>query len=336
VAGLVPCRDDAEMGPDNRLPPPGRTEYRDPDTSSIRVQQIRQRMAVLSDAFRASYLDWFGRLRAQALDDVDVPAILDAAVGELKFLEVRYRSGQIAEAALAYGREQIRGLLQRVTTQASVSAATKNRVRHVITDSFQPQLLDLPGRYTQDWFSYHEAHWLQHFGHLAGRPGLQAVEVGSYEGRSACWIAQHLLAGEGSRLVCVEPFQEHDEQERNFDYNVRVAGCADKIVKLRGRSQQVLPFLPEESVDFVYVDGSHMILDVLQDAAMCWRLLRRRGVLVFDDYEHTLFPDSFGMSAGPAIRAFLSLLSGEYELLFKDWQVALRKGGEEPEAATGI
>jgi hypothetical protein len=316
------------MAPDDRLPPPGRTDYRGPETSSVRVRQIRQRMAVLSDAFRASYLEWFGCLRAQALDDVDVPIILEAAVAELKVMEARYRSGQIVEAALAYGREQIRGLLERVTTQASLSAATKSRVRHLLTDSFQPQLLDLPGRYTQDWFSYHEAHWLQHFGHLAGLPGLQAVEVGSYEGRSACWIVQHLLTGEGSRLVCVEPFQEHDEQEWNFDYNVRLAGCAGKIVKLRGRSQQVLPFLAEESVDFVYVDGSHMILDVLQDAAMCWRLLRPRGVLVFDDYEHTLFPDSFGMSAGPAIRAFLSLLSGEYELLFKDWQVALRKGGQ--------
>jgi hypothetical protein len=30
------------------------------------------------------------------------------------------------------------------------------------------------------------------------------------------------------------------------------------------------------------------------------------------------------------------LVSGEYELLFKDWQVALRKGGEEPEATMGI
>jgi hypothetical protein len=34
------------------------------------------------------------------------------------------------------------------------------------------------------------------------------------------------------------------------------------------------------------------------------------------------------MSAGPAIRAFLSLISGKYELLFKDWQVALRKDEE--------
>ena len=72
-----------------------------------------------------------------------------------------------------------------------------------------------------------------------------------------------------------------------------------------------------------------MILDVLQDAAMCWQLLKPGGILIFDDYEHTLFPDSFGMSAGPAIRAFLTLLAGRYQLLFQDWQVAIRKGGGE-------
>lgn len=315
------------MASQKRSAPPGHTDHEHRETSSGRAARIRQRMAVLSERFRGCYLDWFAATRADDLDDVDVPRILDAAVAELEALQVHHRRGRISEAGLAYGREQIRELLARVCTQSAVSAAARSRVRHVIIDRFQPQLLNLPGRYTQDWFSYHEAHWLRHFGQLAGLPGLQGVEVGSYEGRSACWIANHLLTGDGSRLVCVEPFGQYDAQEQNFDHNIRVAGCASKILKLRGRSQQVLPLLPEESFDFVYVDGSHLILDVLQDAAMSWRLLRPNGIIVFDDYEHTLFPDSFGMSAGPAIRAFLSLLSGEYELLFEDWQVALRKAG---------
>jgi predicted O-methyltransferase YrrM len=313
------------MLPGDQLSPSAGAAHRNPVALPTRVEQIRQRMAVLSDAFQASYLRWFKDLRAQAVHDTDVPAIRDAAVVELEALQIRYRSGRITEAGLAYGREQIRGLLERVITQGSLSTAAKTELRHLIIDSFQPRLLNNTGRYTQDWFSYHETHWLQHFGHLAGKPGLQAVEVGSYEGRSACWLIQNLLTGNGSRLVCVEPFLEYDGQERNFDHNIALAGGEDKIVKLRGRSQQVLPFLPDESFDFVYVDGSHMVLDVLQDAAMCWRLLKPGGVIVFDDYEHVLFPDDFGMSAGPAIRAFLSLLSGQYELLFQDWQVALRK-----------
>jgi predicted O-methyltransferase YrrM len=308
---------------------PGRTEDREPGRSSSRAEQIRQRMVVLSDRFRASYLEWFQRLRDQASDDQDVPTILDAAVAELDGLQIRHASGDITEAGLAYGREQIRGLLARVLTQTSVGEAMKRRVRQLINESFQRQLLNMPGRYTQDWFSYHEAHWLEHFGHLAGRRALQALEIGSYEGLSACWIVQHLLTGTDGRLICVETFEQYEGQESNFDYNTRVAGCAEKIVKLRGRSQQVLPFLAQESFDFVYVDGSHLVLDVLQDAAMSWRLVRPGGIVVFDDYQHSLYPDSFGMSAGPAVRAFLSLLSGNYQLLFEDWQVAVRKGAGE-------
>jgi len=323
-AGMHPDRgDDAAMATADECPPP----LRDSAKSSPRAGQIRQRVAVLSDSFRALYLEWFARLGARDFDEGDVAAILDAAVAELAGLQARYRGGGITEAGLAYGREQIRDLLERVTRQHAVAAATKRQIRQLITDSFQRRLLSSPGRYTQDWFSYHEEHWSRHFGHLAGRPGLQAIEIGSFEGRSACWIVQYLLTGENSRLICVEPFEQYEDQERNFDHNIRVAGSTDKIVKLRGRSQQVLSFLAGESFDFIYIDGSHLALDVLQDAAMCWRLLRPGGTLVFDDYEHPLFPDSFGMSAGPAIDAFLSMLSGRYELMFADWQVALRKGG---------
>jgi hypothetical protein len=168
----------------------GQVDHAETSTSAARVQEIRQRMAVLVDAFRAQYLEWFERLRAEAVDDASVPTILDAAVAELATLQVRHRSGQITEPGLAYGREQIRGLLERVITQSLVAADTKKRVRHLITDSFQSELLNMRGRYTQDWFSYHESPWLRQFGHLAERSGVQALEVGSFEGLSACWMVQ--------------------------------------------------------------------------------------------------------------------------------------------------
>jgi SAM-dependent methyltransferase len=308
----------------------GGADHRRQGASTRRADQIRERVAVLSDSFRTCYLGWFARLGGQGVGEEDVAVILDAAVAELTEMQVRCRSGEITEAGLAYGREQIRGLLDRLARQPMVAEATKDRIRHLMIDSFQRRLLSSRGRYTQDWFSYHEPHWFLYFGHLAGQPGLQAIEVGSFEGRSACWILERLLTGENCRLICVDTFQDYEDQERNFDHNIRMAGCADRIVKLRGCSQQVLPFLTEESLDFIYVDGSHRAVDVLQDAAACWRLARPGGIIVFDDYEHPLFPDSFGMSAGPAIDAFLSMFRGSYELIFKDWQVALRKGGGEP------
>jgi SAM-dependent methyltransferase len=296
-----------------------------PQTASARATQIRKQLTVLSDGFRNSYLDYFQRLQARVLDESEVPTILSDVAVELEDLQLRHRTGQITDAGLAYGRTQIRDLLNRLVDGSELTTRTKGAIDRLVMDSIPQILLGTPGRYTQDWFSYHEEHWSRHFGHLSGRPGLQAVEIGSFEGRSACWIVQNLLTGENSRLICVDPFADYLGQEANFDHNVLTAGCGERIVKLRGRSHQLLPHLAAESFDFIYVDGSHQMLDVLQDAAMCWRLVRSGGLLVFDDYEHSLFPDSFGMSAGPAIDTFLAAIHGEYEPIFQDWQVAVRK-----------
>jgi hypothetical protein len=197
------------------------------------------------------------------------------------------------------------------------------------------RFLDVPGfRFTQDWFSFHEAWWLERFGYLAERSGVRALEVGSFEGRSACWMLKHLLTGPGSTIMCVDRFDAYPAQELNFDHNIRATGGEARVTKLRGRSQQVLPFLTPSSYDFIYVDGSHGALDVIQDAAMCWRLLKPGAVIVFDDYESAAFPDLFELSAKPAVDAFLALVVGRYDLLFKDWQVAVAKRGDARPAST--
>ena len=122
-----------------------RPPLRDSAKSSSRADQIRQRVAVSSSSFRTLYLEWFARLSARDFDEGDVAAILDAAAAELAGLQMRYRGGGITEAGLAYGREQIRDLLERVIRQHAVTATTKRQIRHLITDSFERRLLSSPG-----------------------------------------------------------------------------------------------------------------------------------------------------------------------------------------------
>src|SRR4051794_19934821 len=117
------------MLPGDQLSPSAGAAHRNPVALPTRVEQIRQRMAVLSDAFQASYLRWFKDLRAQAVHDTDVPAIRDAAVAELEALQIRYRSGRITEAGLGDGRGQIRGFVERGVTPGFFSTTPENELR---------------------------------------------------------------------------------------------------------------------------------------------------------------------------------------------------------------
>ncbi|BCJ33866.1 hypothetical protein Athai_13690 [Actinocatenispora thailandica] len=292
-----------------------------------RVHAIRSRVMVLSPSFHARYLDWFLRLGAQDIGDEDVPEVLGASVAELSRLDIEHRCGRISAPSLAIARQQVRDLVEGLLRQEAVSQENKRQLRQYIVESFPLRLLDGDGRFSHDWFYYHEPVWRKHFGHLAGVAGLRILEVGCFEGRSTCWLLRELLTGEGSSVVCVDPFIAYDGQEGNFDYNMRATGQAHRVVKLRGPSQQVLQFLDPQTFDLIYVDGSHAGLDVVQDAALAWKLLKPGGFVVFDDYEDALFPGSFGFPVKPAVDAFLAMIYGRYDVLFRDWQLAVRKRG---------
>jgi hypothetical protein len=70
-----------------------------------------------------------------------------------------------------------------------------------------------------------------------------------------------------------------------------------------------------ESFDYIFIDGSHFADDVMLDAVMAWQLLRKDGVLVFDDYLWRL--EQYGWKKNPAnaINLFLGLVEGDFVLL---------------------
>ncbi|HYH78386.1 MAG TPA: class I SAM-dependent methyltransferase, partial [Longimicrobium sp.] len=161
----------------------------------------------------------------------------------------------------------------------------------------------------------------------------RGLEIGCFEGLSACWFLDHILTGEGSRLTCVDPFAIPMDSvvlrgfERHFDHNIAAAGAAGRVTKLVGGSQVVLRALPPGQFDFVYVDGSHRVGDVLQDAVLAWTLLGAGGVVIFDDYG-LVDGEAAGLSArapGRALDAFVALLGAEATIVRRDWQLVLRK-----------
>jgi predicted O-methyltransferase YrrM len=111
-----------------------------------------------------------------------------------------------------------------------------------------------------------------------------------------------------------------------FDKNV-AAIDATRVRKLVGETHRILPELIDEGeqFDLVYVDASHIAVDVLADAAFAWKLLRPGGVAIFDDYGLVPPGEDPLEHPQPAINAFFELVKSHAELLGADRQLMVRK-----------
>lgn len=157
------------------------------------------------------------------------------------------------------------------------------------------------------------------------------LEVGSYEGASACFLIDTLSPQQEIEITCVDTWLggiEHQQGgiaqanmnavERNFDSNLKSACGAAKhpvhFTKIKGTSDLTLAHLLSSGkqgyYDLVYIDGSHLAPDVLCDAVLGFRLLKTGGVMIFDDYNwHEGLPQGVDLMRcpKPAIDAFTSL-----------------------------
>jgi predicted O-methyltransferase YrrM len=119
----------------------------------------------------------------------------------------------------------------------------------------------------------------------------------------------------GATVTCIDAWQQvakgcrsAAEVEQHFDANIHGL----PIVKLKQNSAKALAQL-NESFDLVYIDGDHSRLQVMIDTCLAWRLLRSRGIMIWDDYTEYR-PDLIDRPA-PAIDAFLYMMKNEVRVL---------------------
>ena len=103
-------------------------------------------------------------------------------------------------------------------------------------------------RFSNDWFGPHESYWNEHlvgWGKAHGPANI--LEIGTYEGRSACWFLTHVMEHPESRLTCVDSWQVRSDAENmeevfaTFKGNIDATGKAGRVTVRRGDSKAVLP-----------------------------------------------------------------------------------------------
>ncbi len=124
----------------------------------------------------------------------------------------------------------------------------------------------------------------------------KVLEIGVYTGTSLIEIVKMIP---GSCGVAIDSWMNYKEQqhatmnnmvengmEKAFYRNVEKAGLSSRISARKGDSYDILLEMNQmgEKYDFIYVDGSHLCLDVFLDLMLSWKLLNVGGVMAIDDY----------------------------------------------------
>lgn len=204
---------------------------------------------------------------------------------------------------------------------------------------YQAHVAQRKYEFTQDWFSINIPVWQHFLTQYVNMPDLRVLEIGSWEGRSTCWMLDHLLTHPTARITCVDTFAgsvEHESLrqdvvqtiEQRFDQNVEKTGTPEKVRKMVGSSQAVLRSLIPNSYHLAYIDASHVAADVLEDTLLTWRLVKVGGTIIFDDYGFQ-FPE--GITEAPpkiAVDAFISIFKHKVRLIHQGYQVLIEKTAE--------
>jgi hypothetical protein len=203
-------------------------------------------------------------------------------------------------------------------------------------------IIEYKGMYnwTNDLPYGHKQHFLdvlqyfnQTYPKALSREKINVLEIGTYAGVSLINIINAIPNSVG---IGVDMWSSYNENnllenmdalgvEKSFYKNISTFGLENRITGIKSDSTDALTkFIRDGSTfDFIYVDGSHLLLDCYSDLVLAWVIIEKGGILAVDDYLYK--KDSILDSPFEAVNHFLKQYEGKYKLLHKDYRVFLQK-----------
>lgn len=174
--------------------------------------------------------------------------------------------------------------------------------------------------FTQDWMTRKVPRWHRFLRKMRDKP-VNVLEVGSFEGRSAVFLLNYLPS---SQLTCIDFFK--GDLDARFDANLAEFG--GRMTKLKGSAISHLDALGQtgETFDLIYLDAGKQRDPVLAMSLLLWPLLKKRGILIWDDYDWGLDRPA-KQRPHDGIDIFLKMYEDEYKMLLQKGQVFVQKTG---------
>ena len=123
--------------------------------------------------------------------------------------------------------------------------------------------------------------------------GVEFLEIGSHIGESAS-VLGHVVKQYAGTLTCVDPWV-HEKFGKEFLRTMDKTGLFSNVVAVKAKSQDFLPFQPENSYDLIYIDGNHLYDIAKIDFVESLRLIKSGGIIAihdcvgnFEDHDHNM------------------------------------------------
>ena len=164
---------------------------------------------------------------------------------------------------------------------------------------------------------------------------IKVLEIGTYTGVSLINIVKLIPNSIGYGVDLWSSYNENNllsnmdnlEIESSFHKNVKMERMEGRVFGIKGDSSKVLMdmVVKNNMHDFIYVDGSHLMLDCYLDLILSWKILNKGGILAIDDYTYNIDNSDKLVSPFEAVNHFLKKYENEYSLLNKGYRVFLHK-----------
>ena len=119
------------------------------------------------------------------------------------------------------------------------------------------------------------------------------VEIGSWKGKSAIYMAEEIVKHKKNiKFYAVDLFEYSEEYKDQFidtpdlykEYLDNIEPVKNYITTIKGDSVEMSKEFNDNSIDFIFVDASHIYENVLKDLKHWYPKLKTGGIITGHDY----------------------------------------------------